>query len=85
MPTQAHPWLRHWMEIMGNVSNICHETWLVKDHLPKKPQVLIARAVVTPQQRESQLEYLKTEPLTIYKGTKIAKAELLENDIEAVL
>ena len=74
------------MEIMGNVSNICNGTWLVEDHLPKKPQVLIARAVVTPQQGRIPVRVLnlKPESLTIYKGTKIAKAELLENDIATV-
>ena len=74
------------MEIMGNVSNICNGTWLVEDHLPKKPQVLIARAVVTPQQGIIPIRVLnlKPEPLTIYKGTKIAKAKLLENGIETV-
>jgi len=73
------------MEIMGNVSNICDGTWLIKDHLSKKPQVLIARAVVTPQQGRIPIRVLnlKAEPLTVYKDTKVAKAELLENDIEA--
>ena len=74
------------MEIMGNVSTIGDGTWLVEDHLDKKPQVLIARAVVTPQQGRIPIRVLNlnAEPLTIYKGTKLAKAELLEKDMEAV-
>ena len=55
------------MEMMGNVSNICDGTWLLEDHLSKKSQVLIARAVVTPQQERILIRVLnlKAEPLTV--------------------
>ena len=48
--------------------------------------MLIARAVVTPWQGKIPVRVLnvKAEPLTIYKGTRIATAELLKNYLEIV-
>ena len=74
------------IEIMANISTFGEGTWLVDDHLHKKPEVLIARAVVSPWQGRIPLRILNlnTEPLTIYKGMKLAHAELLEKDIDTV-
>lgn len=74
------------MEIMGTVSDKCNGTWLVEDLLTKKPPLLIARAVVTPLQGRIPVRVLnlKAEPITVYKGTRIATAELLGRDIETV-
>ena len=68
---------------MGNISKECDGTsWLVEEYLSKKTPVLIARAVVTPRQGKIPVRILnlKAEPLTIYRGTRIATAEPLKDD-----
>ena len=74
------------MEIMGNIDKECRGTWLVEDRLSKKQSILVARALVTPQQGRVPIRVLNLnpKPLTVYKGTKIAKGESVGLDISAI-
>ena len=76
------------MEIMGNIDKECRGTWLVEDQLSKKPSILVAscRASVMPQQGTVPIRVLNLnpKPLTVYKGTKIAKGESVGLDINAI-
>jgi len=47
----------------------------------KKPQVIVARAIVAPKNGKIPIHMLNMdcEPVTIYKGIKIAFAEAIDN------
>ena len=68
------------MEVMGEIPLACKENWLIENKEPKKPQMLIARAIVTFQNGLVPLRVLnhESQPFTVYKGTKIAKAEVID-------
>ena len=74
------------MEIMGNVNMDCTGTWLVEDRVSKKPPILVARAVVSPQKGRFPIRVLNltSESITVYKGTRSATGESVERNIEAI-
>jgi len=65
------------MEIMGNVDMDYTGTWLVEDQVPKKLPILVARAVVAPQNGNFPIRALNltSEPIAVYKGIRIATSE----------
>jgi len=73
------------MEIMGNVDMDCTGTWLVEDRVSKKLPILVARAVVAPQNGKFPIRVLNlnSELITVYKGTRIATSEPMEYTVEA--
>ena len=74
------------MEVMGNVNHDCEGTWVVEDQLSKKLPILVARGLVILHQGRVPMRVLNisTEPITIYKGTRIATAESMDSNWEAV-
>ena len=70
---------------MGNVDMNCTGTWLVEDRVPKKLPILVARAIVAPQNGKFPVRVLNLtlEPITVYKGTRIATSEPMEHTVEA--
>jgi len=74
------------IEIMGTVNQSREGTWVVEDRPTKKPSILVARALVTPHQGRVPMRVLNIsiEPLTIYRGTRIATAKLMNGDPKAI-
>jgi len=76
------------MEVPGEMPVNCRGDWMVENKSLKKPQVLVARAVVVPQNGHIPMRLLNLQPypVTVYKGTKVATAEevILYNDVSAV-
>ena len=74
------------IEVMGTMPLNCEGTWMVVDKPVKKQLVLIARAIVVPQNGLVPLWIINLDytPTTIYKGTKVASAEAISN-IEEIL
>ena len=74
------------IEVMGTMPLNCEGTWMVGDKPVKKQLVLIARAIVVPQNGLVPLRIINLDykPTTIYKGTKVASAEAISN-IEEIL
>ena len=68
------------METMGEMQSDCEGTWIMEDKQLKRTQVVVARAIVTPQGGKVPMRLLnpKSEPLTIYKGTRLAIAEPID-------
>ena len=65
---------------MGEIPLACEGNWLVENKESKKPQVLIAREIVAPQNGLVPLRVLNLEsqPITVFKGTRVAKAEAID-------
>ena len=68
------------METMGEMQSDCEGTWITEAKQPRRTQVVVARAIVTPQGGRVPMRLLnpKSEPLTIYKGTRLAIAEPID-------
>ena len=68
------------MELMGKIPLTCEGTWMIEGNHSKKVQVMVARAVVAPTSGMVPLRVLnvESEPVTLYKGMRIAKAEQIE-------
>ena len=69
------------IEIMGRMPLNCEGTWMVEDKPVKKQLVIIARAIVVPQNGLVPLRIINLDykPTTIYKGTKVASAEAIND------
>ena len=69
------------VEVMGIMPVSCEGVWMVETKPLKKPQVMVARAIVTPKDRRIPIHMLNMDChlVTIYKGTKIACAEAIDN------
>ena len=76
------------VEVLGEMPVSCRGDWMVENKLLKKPQVLVDRAVVLPQNGCIPMHMLNLEPqpVTVYKGTKGATAEAVIpcEDVSAV-
>jgi len=59
---------------------------MVEDKAVKKHFLLIARAIVVPKNGQVSLQIINLDdkPITIYKGTKVANAEVI-SEIEEIL
>ena len=69
------------VEVMSMMPVSCKGVWMVETKRLKKPQVMVARAIVTPKDGHIPIRLLNMDcqPVTIYKGTKIACAEAIDN------
>ena len=76
------------IEIMGRLPLTCEGTWMVEDKPMKKSPVLVARAIVTPQSGLVPIRIINLDckPTTIHKGTKVARAEAIDDiwDVSSV-
>ena len=68
------------MELMGKMPVTCEGTRMIEGNHSKKVQVMVARAVVAPTSGMVPLRVLnlESEPVTLYKGMRIAKAEQIK-------
>jgi len=75
------------MEVMARVPLTCGGTWLVEDRPMKKSFVLVARAMVISQEGFVPIRIitLDCKPTTIYKDTKVARAEAIDDVGEVLL
>ena len=73
------------VEVMGMMRESCEGVWTVEPKPLKKPQVMVARAIVVPQDGNVPMRMLNMDhqPVIIDKGTKIALTEAVDNIREA--
>ena len=69
------------VEVMGMMPVSCKGVWMVETKPLKKPQVMVARAIVTPKDGHIPFHLLNMDCqlVTIYKGTKTACTEAIDN------
>ena len=70
------------MEVMADIHSKEEGTWLLEDTIFKKLSICVARALTTLRNRSIPIRIvnLDTVPVTLYKNTKIATAELISDE-----
>jgi len=65
------------MEVLGEIPVSCRGDWIVENKILKKPQVIVVRAVVVPQNGHIPMCMLNVQPypVIVHKGTTVATVE----------